>query len=154
MIFLSLDASVFNDGRFDSSAPNGSYFQNISCSQYIQSTSSLSNCFLFDKCQSSCNQPISLKCWSKYIITSMPVLNFSIFDSYVYKLCTCYFTESSSCSDGDVRLVNGSKTQEGRLEVCSNNLWGTVCGDGFNKIDGYVICKELGLGSSGELTDQ
>jgi deleted-in-malignant-brain-tumors protein 1 len=54
----------------------------------------------------------------------------------------------STCQDGDVRLVNGSIVQEGRVEVCYNNLWGSLCGDGFDKSDAFVICRELGLGDS------
>lgn len=60
-----------------------------------------------------------------------------------------YTIESTNCMEGDVRLVNGSFTTEGRVEVCSDGIWGTVCGKGFNAIDAYVVCKELGLGLSG-----
>lgn len=33
--------------------------------------------------------------------------------------------------------------QEGRLEVCFNGSWSTVCKQGFDEIDGYVVCKQL-----------
>ena len=48
-----------------------------------------------------------------------------------------------------MRLVNGSTVESGRLEVCSNNIWGSVCGNGFSVTDAYVICRQLGLGESG-----
>ena len=32
----------------------------------------------------------------------------------------------SGCDDGDVRLVNGIIPEEGRVEFCHNNDWGTV----------------------------
>ena len=57
---------------------------------------------------------------------------------------------SNNCQEGAVRLVNGSTQQSGRLEVCTNNIWGTVCGDGFDVTDAYVVCRELGLGISGK----
>ena len=31
------------------------------------------------------------------------------------------------CNHGDVRLVNGLKQTEGRVEVCSNGNWAIVC---------------------------
>ena len=48
-----------------------------------------------------------------------------------------------------MRLANGSISQEGRVEVCHNNIWGSVCGKEFNYTDAYVVCKELDLGVSG-----
>ena len=61
----------------------------------------------------------------------------------------CNHIESSNCKEGAVRLVNGSTQQSGRLEVCTNNIWGSVCGDGFDVTDAHVVCRELGLGISG-----
>ena len=61
----------------------------------------------------------------------------------------CYIG-SDNCQDGDVRLVNGSIAQEGRVEVCLNSIWGSLCGDGFDKSDGFVVCRELGLGEFGK----
>ena len=60
-----------------------------------------------------------------------------------------FFIESTSCVDGAVRLVNGSISQEGRVEVCVNGVWGTICGTGWNKIDAFVVCKQLGYTNSG-----
>ena len=33
---------------------------------------------------------------------------------------------------------------EGRLEVCVNSAWGTVCSDGFGASDAAVACQSLG----------
>ena len=43
------------------------------------------------------------------------------------------------------RLVGGSRSHEGRLEVYHNGTWGTVCADGFNDAAAIVVCRSLGL---------
>ena len=50
------------------------------------------------------------------------------------------------CFDGAVRLVNGSSFYEGRLEVCANNQWLSVCGAGFDTAAASEVCSGLLLG--------
>ena len=53
-------------------------------------------------------------------------------------------TEAVSCKTGDVRLVGGTKEYEGRLEVCINEVWGTVCSRSWDSTDTKVACRQLG----------
>ena len=55
-----------------------------------------------------------------------------------------------ACSTGDIRLVSTTNnTLEGRLEVCLNNNWGTVCDNLFGVPDANVACGQLGYQNSG-----
>ncbi len=52
------------------------------------------------------------------------------------------------CSDGEIRLVGGN-ILSGRLELCINNAWGTVCEEGFTADDAQVACNQIGLPHNG-----
>lgn len=53
-------------------------------------------------------------------------------------------TPPANCSDGDVRLVDGTASNEGRVEICFNSAWGTICDSSFTGRDAGVICQQLG----------
>ena len=50
----------------------------------------------------------------------------------------------SNCSDGDIRLVGGSTDNEGNVQICYNNAWGSVCDDYWGIADSNVVCRQLG----------
>ena len=50
-----------------------------------------------------------------------------------------------NCTDGDIRLYDGSSENEGILHVCSNMAWTTVCYNNYwSGVDTKVVCSELG----------
>ena len=58
-----------------------------------------------------------------------------------------YIIDGGNCTNGDIRLVSPHSygRSEGRVEVCHNNAWGTVCSDGWNNADATVACRQLGF---------
>ena len=69
-------------------------------------------------------------------------INGCVFRSLIFVLF------SDTCTAGSVRLVGTGSNQAsgyGRVEMCYNNTWGTICGDyGWNYNAGSVVCSQLG----------
>ena len=49
------------------------------------------------------------------------------------------------CESGTIRLVNGNVPHEGRVEVCRDDAWGTVCDDFWSEEDARVACRWAGF---------
>ena len=62
-------------------------------------------------------------------------------------LC-CFFV--LVCNNSDVRLVDGRNNYEGRVEICQSGIWGTVCDNRWDDSDALVVCRQLGLSTSGK----
>ena len=51
---------------------------------------------------------------------------------------------AETCNDGDVRLSDGTSKDEGRVEVCKGEEWGTFCDNFWDRREAQVICRQLG----------
>ena len=54
--------------------------------------------------------------------------------------------------EGMVRLV-GVIQQEGRVEVCSNGVWGGICDQNWDQTDAHVVCQQMGYAELGISSD-
>ncbi|CAB1338129.1 unnamed protein product [Coregonus sp. 'balchen'] len=69
----------------------------------------------------------------------------------------CFFRQTSGaigwaycdCHQGAARLVGGTSSGSGRVEVYLNGQWGAVCDSHWTYRDASVICRQLGLGEIG-----
>ena len=59
------------------------------------------------------------------------------------------FPLNVACTNGEVRLVGGS-TNEGRVEVCVDEHWGTVCNNSQEGIAG-AYCSQLEFPAEGNM---
>ena len=53
------------------------------------------------------------------------------------------------CKTGQLRLAGANVENEGRVEICINNEWGTVCDNSWGSADATVVCQQLGYLTQG-----
>ena len=91
-------------------------------------------------CQAGHNEDAGVVCEARtgnYLSDS-----FSLLVNYVHN----YFTD---CADRDIRLVSVGNPLDGRVEVCYDGVWGTVCRNNWGLADAAVACRQLGYSRSG-----
>ena len=60
-----------------------------------------------------------------------------------------YFHVLEICDDGEIRLAGASEASRGRVEVCFDGSWGTVCDDNWTDKHASVVCQQLGYSAYG-----
>ena len=57
---------------------------------------------------------------------------------------------TATCDNSSVRLVDGYTNHDGRVEVCVDGQWGTVCNNNQEEI-AETICSQLGFAVTGNM---
>lgn len=113
---------------------------NVHCSGYH---ASVFDCFHstigFHNCHHSDDAGIVCRC--ELMTSILSYLNYNLF----------FNTYNIDCADGEISLVgsNRHKLNEGRVEICKNRTWGTVCDKSFATEEAATVCKQLGYAKIG-----
>jgi len=73
----------------------------------------------------------------------------NIYNIPVFTSSVAPITTSVNCTNGALRLRGGTTSREGRVEMCYERQWGTVCDDFWGSNDAKVACRQLGFSSYG-----
>ena len=110
----------------------------------------VSACIVFDR-----YQPVDIAIFGN-LIWGFCSLSSEVCCNHVKVLCYSFisnklspFTAVQNCTNGTVRLINGPVESAGRVEICVNGVWGTVCDARYSRSswDGTVasvVCRQLG----------
>ena len=52
---------------------------------------------------------------------------------------------ATSCIQNDIRLVGGERNFEGRVEMCDDSVWKTICTEDWGDKEARVVCRQLGF---------
>ena len=54
------------------------------------------------------------------------------------------------CREGSIRLAGGRNSLEGRVEVCHDGVWGSVCNTRWSTGEALIACRQLGHSETGQ----
>jgi deleted-in-malignant-brain-tumors protein 1 len=60
------------------------------------------------------------------------------------------------CESGTIRLVSERDSyfrRYGRVEICINQAWSTICDQHWDNIDASVVCSQLGFSPYGTVNN-
>ena len=131
------------DGKYYTSAYFGAgsgtiWFDNVACTS---SNTKLVQCSSSPIGEEDCShsEDAGVGCEGVLLV----IYTYIQFNTFVF---ICFI---APCDNGQLRLADGYIPNEGRVEICMSNEWGTVCDDYFTSVDAQVVCKKLGYLTTG-----
>ena len=74
----------------------------------------------------------------------------SVINIFFYVWYVMFIFVVTVCRLGDIRLVNGNSSLEGRIEMCYNDAWSTICHTSWESSGAQQVCRQLNLPSTGK----
>ncbi len=65
-------------------------------------------------------------------------------------ISACFIVKNAVCQEGDLRIQGGRFVGQGRIEICHESVWGTICDDSWGTVDAAVACRQLGFPGGGK----
>ena len=130
------------------------WLENVQCTG---SERALTNCTASFNITDSCthSQDAAVQCTTG-MCASLPACIFLFVCVLVYcpllnQPLSIIYSLFIGCTEGDLRLVQSSDYSrlDGRVEICRNSTWGTVCHSGWGNTDARVACRQLGFNLHG-----
>ena len=58
-------------------------------------------------------------------------------------------SSTATCNDTSIRLSGSSFQTSGRVELCVNGIWTSICDEHWDLKDAQVVCRQMGFSSYG-----
>ena len=65
------------------------------------------------------------------------------YHSFVY-LTSSLDAPTSNCNDGNIRVID-TTDDSGRVQICENGIYNSICSEQWTDSNAEVVCRELGL---------